>query len=52
MSKVPFDIDYFKRVNDTYGHDAGDMVLKDGVAKVKYLFTQADVIGRWAARNL
>lgn len=45
------DIDYFKRVNDTYGHDAGDMVLKDGVAKVKYLFTQADIIGRWGGEE-
>ncbi len=45
------DIDHFKNVNDTYGHDVGDLVLKNGVGSVKYLFNQADVIGRWGGEE-
>ena len=29
MSLMMADIDYFKSVNDSYGHDAGDQVLKN-----------------------
>lgn len=45
------DVDHFKNINDKYGHDAGDIVLRDGVAKVKYLFSQADIIGRWGGEE-
>lgn len=45
------DVDHFKHVNDTYGHEAGDMVLRDGVGQVKYMFNQADVIGRWGGEE-
>lgn len=45
------DIDHFKHVNDTYGHDVGDMILKDGVDQVKRFVSQKDIIGRWGGEE-
>ena len=35
LSIMIADIDYFKRINDSYGHDAGDTVLQDFAARLK-----------------
>lgn len=40
------DIDHFKKVNDTFGHPAGDMVLKTVAAQLKDNLRDGDSIGR------
>jgi diguanylate cyclase (GGDEF)-like protein len=42
-----FDIDDFKRINDTYGHVAGDTTLKSIAAIVKSAVRDEDIVGRY-----
>ncbi len=48
---ILFDIDHFKRVNDTYGHDAGDRVLREVAARVSGTVRQQDVISRYGGEE-
>lgn len=41
-----FDIDYFKPINDNFGHAFGDVILAQVAKKVKKLFREGDIIGR------
>ena len=40
------DIDHFKRVNDTFGHDAGDLVLRELAGTLARLGRKSDVVSR------
>ena len=46
FSLLMFDLDHFKKINDTYGHDAGDEVLRATAATVLKVLRETDVIGR------
>lgn len=44
---IMFDLDRFKEVNDTYGHDTGDQVLHSVAAAVTQTLRSSDRFGRW-----
>ena len=46
-----FDIDYFKRVNDKFGHDVGDKVLFTLSSIVKDSLREIDFIGRYGGEE-
>ena len=49
FSVVMLDIDHFKRINDTYGHDAGDEVLVNFVQTIRPHLDRRHVLIRWGA---
>jgi diguanylate cyclase (GGDEF)-like protein len=46
LSLVLFDIDFFKKINDTYGHPAGDAVLKNVASAVSAQLREGDALFR------
>jgi len=52
LSIIMVDIDYFKRVNDNYGHSAGDECLKIVASALKYLVKRpADAVSRFGGEE-
>lgn len=48
---IMFDIDDFKKVNDTYGHDIGDIVLKEISKLVVEVTRETDIVARWGGEE-
>jgi diguanylate cyclase (GGDEF)-like protein/putative nucleotidyltransferase with HDIG domain len=48
---VVLDIDHFKQVNDTYGHNAGDVVIKEVGRRIRASVRQGDVVVRWGGEE-
>ena len=45
------DLDFFKKVNDTYGHAAGDQVLQDFARRVQGCIRATDIWARWGGEE-
>jgi len=50
-SLIMLDIDHFKQVNDTYGHSAGDEVIRAVAAVMKKASRETDVCGRYGGEE-
>ena len=51
LSVIMIDIDFFKRFNDTYGHDAGDYVLMYFADTLKFNVRDEDVVSRYGGEE-
>lgn len=51
VSLVMFDLDDFKKVNDTYGHQVGDVVLRQTAQLVRSKIRSADVVARYGGEE-
>ncbi|MCW9024488.1 MAG: diguanylate cyclase [Gammaproteobacteria bacterium] len=50
-SLVMFDIDHFKKVNDTYGHQAGDEVIRQTASMLTHCKRTTDIAGRYGGEE-
>jgi diguanylate cyclase (GGDEF)-like protein len=51
LTLVMFDVDHFKKVNDTHGHLAGDAVLKELAARIRPRIRREDLFARYGGEE-
>jgi len=51
LSCMMFDIDYFKRINDTFGHRVGDIILREFAQLVKMHTRRSDIFARYGGEE-
>lgn len=51
FSLIMFDIDHFKNINDTFGHQTGDVVLREISTIIKDAVRTSDVVGRYGGEE-
>ena len=52
ISIIFFDIDYFKKVNDAYGHEVGDTVLRKVAKTIQDSLRTGDTLARWGGEEM
>ncbi len=52
LSLIMIDVDYFKSINDRYGHAVGDMVLKDVAARIRENTRCSDMVSRYGGDEI
>ncbi|MBZ4688662.1 MAG: hypothetical protein PWQ96_2098, partial [Clostridia bacterium] len=51
FSLIMLDIDHFKSINDRFGHNAGDLVLKSVTEMIKNRIRKIDTLARWGGEE-
>ncbi len=51
LALIMFDLDHFKAINDTHGHDRGDAVLVAVVQQVRRRLRRSDTLARWGGEE-
>jgi len=52
LALIMVDLDFFKRVNDTYGHLAGDAVLRECASRIQQSVRPYDTVGRYGGEEM